>query len=432
MAEEANKTDKKKSDFSIRKLIYNDKYLIIISIVLAVVIWIATAMNLSPQTSKTISVPVTVDFTDSAAEQLGIKCYGDETVDVDVTVTCKKYLAKDISADDLNVYLQTNTVTTKGNAEVPIKVESNDSADFEVVSYYPTVYKAYFDVEDEKVMDINVNYTNNDFVADGYIMGEPLLSTTSVTVKGAKSYVSQVSKVVSTVNFINKINSSETVDLVLSAIDNYGSPVDYVSVETETENLTLTIPVFKSTVLDVSAALTGKPAGINASDFSISYSVNRINAGVLEEANIIKANVGNIDFSKLTVGDNEFKIKTSTLDSILVLDDIDEIIVKVNVPDSYSTETMGISADNVDISNIPKGYNVKVSRVNASDVTIVGNPSDLEDLSPSNVVLILDMATYKKEIKEGVQTFNVTASIENSDKCWVYGTYTVDVNITKE
>lgn len=45
----------KNGKFSIRKLIYNDKYLIIISIILAVIIWIVTSMNLSPETSKTIN-----------------------------------------------------------------------------------------------------------------------------------------------------------------------------------------------------------------------------------------------------------------------------------------------------------------------------------------------------------------------------------------
>lgn len=89
----------------------------------------------------------------------------------------QKYLARDISADDLKVQLQTNAVTSKGNYEVPITVSSvNENADFNISSYYPTVYKAYFDVEDEKTLDIDLTYTNDDFVADGYVMGETLLS----------------------------------------------------------------------------------------------------------------------------------------------------------------------------------------------------------------------------------------------------------------
>lgn len=53
---------RRKSKFSLRKLIYNDKYLIVLSVIAAVVIWIATSINLSPETTKSVTVPVTVDF----------------------------------------------------------------------------------------------------------------------------------------------------------------------------------------------------------------------------------------------------------------------------------------------------------------------------------------------------------------------------------
>ena len=45
-------SEKKKRKFSLRKLIYNDKYLIIISIVAAVCVWVATSINLSPDRSR--------------------------------------------------------------------------------------------------------------------------------------------------------------------------------------------------------------------------------------------------------------------------------------------------------------------------------------------------------------------------------------------
>ncbi len=94
MANTDNKNNKK---FSLRKLIYNDKYLIVFSIITAVIVWISTSMSFSPETTKTITVPVNVDFRQFCpADQLGIKCYGDTKIDVDVTVNCKKYLARDI------------------------------------------------------------------------------------------------------------------------------------------------------------------------------------------------------------------------------------------------------------------------------------------------------------------------------------------------
>lgn len=424
--------DNSKKKFSVRKLIYNDKYLIIISIVIAIIFWCVTSMSLSPETNKTISVPITVDFTDTAASQLGIKCYGAENVDVDVTISCKKYLAKDITADDINAYIQANTVTTTGNKEVPIKVEGRENGDFKVVSYYPTVYKAYFDVEEEKVMDIDVSYENKDFIEEGYVMGEALLSENNVTVKGPKSYVTTVDKVVSNIKFDEKIKETQTFDLKMNAVDSSGNAVDYVSIVSKNENVSLTIPVLKRTTLDVTSSYIGNPPKVNLSDFSISYSVNSVHAGVLEEADIKQANIGNIDFSHLTVGENEFVFDTNKMESFAVLDNINEIKATVTVPDTYKTTTLYVDGSNVEFSNLPNGYKAEIASLNSYSVTAVGLEDDLKGLTSSNVKLLIDMSSIKKKPKEGVSTFNITATLENNDTCWVYGEYKASVRVYKK
>lgn len=428
MAEKKNK----KRKFSIRKLIYNDKYLIIISIILAVIIWIVTSMNLSPETTKTITVSVPVDFSDSAAQQLGIKCFGEENVDVDVTISCKKYLAKDITADDLNVYLQTNVVTSSGNYDVPIKVDTYENADFKVTSYYPTTYKGYFDIEAEKVMDIDIKYSSDDFIEEGYTMGQPLLSENSVTVRGPRTYVSQVTSVSSTVNIENKLKSTTSMDLVLTALDSYGSKVNYISIETGSENLTITIPVLKEMELDVTANIVGKPSKLDISGFDISYSVNKVNAGVIDDADITEAVIGSIDFSKLKPGENKFTFNVESLDGFVILDNIDEIEVTVSVPSDYTQKTVSVNMSNVNVINIPDGYKASVTDISTSEVTIIGRESDLESISGSDISLVVDLSSVDKDsVKTGVQSYKITTAMGNSYPCWIYGDYSASVNITK-
>lgn len=86
--------ENKKRKFSLRKLIYNDKYLIIISIFAAVCVWVATSINLSPETTKKITVPVSIDFSGTLAEQLGIEYFGSRDISVEVTVSCKNILPR--------------------------------------------------------------------------------------------------------------------------------------------------------------------------------------------------------------------------------------------------------------------------------------------------------------------------------------------------
>lgn len=422
--------DRKK--FSLRKLIYNDKYLIIISILAAVVIWCATSMNLSPETTKTIPVSVPVDFSDSAAAQLGIKSFGDDAINVDVTISCKKYLAKDIDADDLNITLQTNEVTTKGNIEVPIRVSSNDNADFNIVSFYPTVYRAYFDVEDNKVMDIDIKYPDESFIEAGYVMGNTLLSESSVTVTGPKTYISRVKNVVANVSFDEVLSKTQTVDIRPIAVDEFGDRVEYVKIVAKNDTITLTVPVLKQTTLDVTSSFIGKPLKVDESKFNVRYSVNRVNAGVLEEAELKNANVGNIDFSQLNVGKNVFSFKTSDIDAFTVLDDIDSIDVTVTVPSSYKKKTFYVDGKNVDITNIPDGYKAEVASLSSFEAVVIGQPDDLATINAEDIRLFVDLSPIKDSFNKGLNKCTITATIENNDTCWVYGSYTTEIRIFNE
>lgn len=427
-----SKPKNEKSKFSMRKLIYNDKYLIIISVICAICIWIATSMNLSPETTKTISVPVTVDFSGSVTEELGIKCYGDESFNVDVTVKAKKYIAKDISSEDLNVQLQTNIVTTVGTHEVPISVSAGENADFSVESYYPSVYTAYFDVPEEEEMEIQLNYSTKDYIADGYVGGENLLNESSVIVSGPQTYVSRVSKVTADVAIKNKLKETATINIEPKAVDVYGNSVDYISLKYGSEKITLTIPVLKVEQLTPNVTITDAPTSVDLSKLSIDYSVKSIKAGVMEAAGIKAAELGEIKMSSLRVGENKFTFDTGQLDGITVLDDTDKVTVTVTVPSDYTSKDVDITASGVKLNNVPDGYTAKVVSLNADSVTVIGPEKAIDSVKSKNVIVSCDLTTKKgSSVQTGNHQYKLTVVVSGVDGVWIYGTYTANVNITK-
>lgn len=427
-----SKPKNEKSKFSMRKLIYNDKYLIIISVICAICIWIATSMNLSPETTKTISVPVTVDFSGSVTEELGIKCYGDESFNVDVTVKAKKYIAKDISSEDLNVQLQTNIVTTVGTHEVPISVSAGENADFSVESYYPSVYTAYFDVPEEEEMEIQLNYSTKDYIADGYVGGENLLNESSVIVSGPQTYVSRVSKVTADVAIKNKLKETATINIEPKAVDIYGNSVDYISLKYGSEKITLTIPVLKVEQLTPNVTITDAPTSVDLSKLSIDYSVKSIKAGVMEAAGIKAAELGEIKMSSLRVGENKFTFDTGQLDGITVLDDTDKVTVTVTVPSDYTSKDVDITASGVKLNNVPDGYTAKVVSLNADSVTVIGPEKAIDSVKSKNVIVSCDLTTKKgSTVQTGNHQYKLTVVVSGVDGVWIYGTYTANVSITK-
>ena len=252
------KTNKKK--FSIRKLVYNDKYLIVCSIIAAIIIWIITSMNLSPETTKQINVPVTIDFSGTLAEQLGIEYYGNKEITVEATISCKKYLAKDINENDLVATLQTSTVTSTGYLSVPITVTPSDAAaEFTIERYYPTSAQGYFDVAQNVSMPVDINFVNSNFTADGYVAGDTTFNQNSVILSGPKDYISNVKSVVADVTLENDLTESQIVNLEPKALDSNGNEVRYITITVPEgeSSVVATIPILKVQLLKPSVSFVG-------------------------------------------------------------------------------------------------------------------------------------------------------------------------------
>ncbi len=418
----------KKSKFSIRKLVYNDKYLIICSVLAAVVIWIATSINLAPETTKKITVPVSVDFSGTLAEQLGIQYYDSKDITVEVTVSCKKYLAKDISADDFNAYLQISTVTSTGYHSVPIIVQAADGAEFNVKSYYPTSAEGYYDVAEERTFPVDLNFVNTDFTADGYVSGTATLNTDQVTVKGPKTYVDQISTVYADIELPNGLTQSQTVDLNLIAADAKGNKIDYITIDTA---VTANIPVLKVETLQPKVNFVNAPADVE-SLVDIDYSVSSVQAGVIDSAGITDLTVGDIDFSKVKQGENEFTFDLTDISGVLVLDGSNEITVTVTVPNNFESKTVSLSRSDI-IINSPEGYTSTAVSLTKSHITLIGSADSIDKINKESIIASCDLSSQQGSatVSEGASLQTITFSVKDYNDVWVYGTYTVNVSTVK-
>ena len=418
----------KMSKFSIRKLVYNDKYLIICSVLAAVVIWIATSINLAPETTKKITVPVSVDFSGTLAEQLGIQYYDSKDITVEVTVSCKKYLAKDISADDFNAYLQISTVTSTGYHSVPIIVQAADGAEFSVKSYYPTSAEGYYDVAEERTFPVDLNFVNTDFTADGYVSGTATLNTDQVTVKGPKTYVDQISTVYADIELQNGLTQSQTVDLNLIAADAKGNKIDYITIDTA---VTANIPVLKVETLQPKVNFVNAPADVE-SLVDIDYSVSSVQAGVIDSAGITDLTVGDIDFSKVKQGENEFTFDLTDISGVLVLDGSNEITVTVTVPNNFESKTVSLSRSDI-IINSPEGYTSTAVSLTKSHITLIGSADSIDKINKESIIASCDLSSQQGSatVSEGASLQTITFSVKDYNDVWVYGTYTVNVSTVK-
>ena len=416
---------------SVKKLIFNDRYLIIVSLVLAVIVWIVTSLNIGDVESKTIKINAPIKLGDEMSEQLSMQYYSlQDTIEINVTFSGAKYVIGQVDENDFNVVFDTSAVNRTGEQSIPILVTNNSKLDFTVTGTYPSSIEAFFDVNMTKTFDVDIDYDENN-AADGYVFGEPVLSEDKVLVSGPKTYVDQISKAFLTVDFGDSKDLTEPFKSE-SAIEFEGIGVEsnYLTVTSRTDtespisNISYTIPVLKKVTLPVSVDLEDAPEGIDEGLITINYSQDSIEAGVLDSADISKAVIGRINFSKIGTGKNTFDFDVTNLKGITVLDEeLKTITATVNVSSSYEYKTISIRRSDVVVEGLSGSQKANVRNLSRYYITVVA-PKKVST-STLEIELKVDVSEKSEDNK-----YPLSITVLNNDNVWVFSNYTATVDIS--
>lgn len=423
--------NKKSGNFSLRRLIYNDKYLIIFSLVLAILVWISTSLSIGTDELKTISVNVPIKLADEVSDQLGMQYYSiKDNININVTIKGAKYVIGQVDENDLSINFDTSSVSRTGEQTIPILVNNaNKSLDFSVESVYPSSIQGYFDVDETRTFDVDVFY-DKDNVADGYILGDPILSEDKIQVSGPKTYIDRVEGVSLQVNFGEKVKITDLfktdcdIEIDGSNIENsYLTVASRSDPDTPIKTISVSIPVLKVVNLPVSVDLEDIPSGIDEDSIDINYSQSTINAGVLDSADVKSAVIGRIDFNELRAGKNEFEFDVTGLQGITLLEqDLKTIKVEVRINGNYKTQTVYPSRQDVHIEGVEDGYEANVVSLEKYSIPVV-LPYD-DSVRMSDIEIKCDVSERKEDNK-----YPLVITIKNNSRAWIYGTYNATVEI---
>ena len=416
---------------SIKKLIFNDRYLIIVSLVLAVIVWIITSLNIGDVESKTIKIQAPIKLGDEMSEQLSMQYYSlQDSIDINVTFSGAKYVIGQVDENDFKVVFDTSAVNRTGEQSIPILVTNNSNLDFTVTGTYPSSIDAYFDVNMTKSFDVEVDFDENN-VAEGYVFGFPVLSEDKVIVSGPKTYVDQIERAFLTVDFGENTALTEPYKAESNIeFEGIGVESNYLTItsRTDTNNpitaVSYTIPVLKKVTLPVSVDLEDAPEGIDEGSITINYSKDSIEAGVLDSADISKAVIGTINFSKIGTGKNTFDFDVTNLKGITPLDEnLSTITATVNVSSSYEYKSISIKRSDIVVEGLSEKESANVTNLSRYHITVVA--PKVVQTSSLELELKVDVSERKDDNK-----YPITVSVLNNDNVWVFSTYTATIDIS--
>ena len=424
---------------NLRGLFSNTKFLIFFSVILAFIFWMVVALEYTPVIQTTVkNVPVVVNLDGTTAERLGLRCYGETDLKVDITVEGKRYDVggKKISANDFVVEAETVYVDSAGEKALAVKVmPKNSDAEFEIIKLSADYINVFFDREITKEVTLETELSSSAeyIAAEGYMFYEDeIIAKRTVKLTGPKTQIDKINVATLNLNTGSGLTKSTT---VYGSVD-FGSlssdEVKYISVDGKHLNevsIAAEIPIYKIEVLKTAVEFSNSSV-----DDSIGYTISpsEVKVAVLQDdsTTISEVVVGTIDLAQVP-SQSYFEFSASKLDSdIKLLDDIVTFRVKLDLPDTIVSERLSISNNNIVIQNATgsESYSLDYD-FDLDAITVCYADGSVKSINPRSIEGTIDLSN----VKVGTTGTKLPVKFEvfSDEAAWVSGTYYATVKSVK-
>jgi hypothetical protein len=332
-------TKKEQTVKAFNNLINNNKFVLLVSLVIAFFIWVAVAMYASPEESYTIyNIPITVNTENSLVSQKGYKNFWQSDEAIDVTVTGPRYLITSLTPDDIIVSANLNTVDSSGVSQLALRVGlRQESQDITISQQSKTHVDIYFDAELEKEVTIYLDKSVfEDNIAEGFQMNSAELPVTTVKITGPATEVNKVIRAeAAPVLPEDLLFETATIPLDISLQGNSASETvsinQYVK-HVDQQEYFVKVNIDRIAELTPSVEFTGEKTG----DVTVSFNTETIIAKIDTESGFEgeELPIMTIDYASLKEGNNKFTVKSNEIElpeGVKIPEEEFEFVVTINL-----------------------------------------------------------------------------------------------------
>lgn len=410
----------------IRNIFASRIFYIIFSILASVTIWLYVSYIENPDITVTVRGVKVEVLNQEYVTDHGLVITAIDADTVTLKFTGRRNIVTQLSNKNIAASIDLSEINTKGVYQLDYVVIY--PLDINPATFTTTKSSAYIavTVDDLAKKEIPVRGSFDGGVAEGY-QAEPIeLTPSTITVSGPQ-------EVLATIAYawvpVHRENISKTVEeeLPFTLMDENGHEILSDKLTFSQDSIKVVIPVVMIKEIPLVVNLT-PGAGANSTNAICTVTPSTISvsgdAETLNELNQIV--LGTIDLSRFLQSTTEdFQIvlpnNTTNLTGLTT--------AKVTV-DITGLDSVHLSADNIQVTNITAGYSADVI-TKSLDIVLRGQADELEKVSPSNIRIIVDLTEYK----ETIGTFSVMAKVNiDGDMITVgpIGEYKVTVTLTKD
>lgn len=419
----------KKSKISLGKLFYNNKFVVVISIVLSFALWIKLSTDSSEISSMTITdIPITVNLSDSAKDS-GLTVFGAQDMKAQVTVTGNRLVLGQLSKKDVQVVaLQApSVINTTGTYTLELTPKKNSLlSDY---AFSSNISPNFVTVMVDRYKEVNFDVKENiKYSADPNRFIEPVsLSQSSISISGPESRILEIAKVVVEGKINGTIKNTTTLSNITPTLyDASGNKLSSANMKFSVDTIDATVNVLERKKVKAVPEITGVPNGYNINS-KVSVSPSQIEIAGTEDVlkPLEEVKLTAIDLSKVNPKNNKFDL------NILIPTGCKNLSNSETAKLTFDMDGMGtkkIVVDKVSFLNVGEGKTAS-SRTSNISVEIVGPTSHLKNLTNDDVTVQVDLKDKADFV--GQAEMPATVKVRDGLGCWGFGEHKVNVIVSK-
>ena len=414
----------------------------ILSVLFAVILWLAVNNYDNPDITLTFRVPVS-----TTEEQVLINMGKAYTIDPDtsvaiISVTGPRKTVDDFQTSDFKATADLSQLSgyEDGVQTTDIVVEASNTTVQEKIDKDKCEVKLSKLVggkEQQLRVTLEPRTDEQTYVvgettgtpADGYAIGDIFVSPNLIKVSGPMSVVSQIDKIAAPVN-VDNLTADCSVDASLVMYDAAGNVIEDSKITLTPNVVTVNVQILGTKTVPVECGITGTPAE-GYVFVELEYAPKEV---VIKGSPFVLNNIDKITIPADTINltgatadvENSIDITPYLADAgvSLVNPEENKIAIKA-VVEKLETKQLELPVSALTVENLSDNYEVTYGAT-AVPVTVRGRSRDISALTASHLKGTINL----RNLQPG--TYNVIVEIELDEKCEVLGELTVQVTIAEK
>lgn len=435
-----------KRKISLSRLLHNDKLMMLVSLLLAILVWALVVFGPSNTQEHVISgVPISVTLNDYAGQTLNLQITEGANATATVKVRGLRSIVSRLSAADITVTADTGNVIKEGTYTLPLRATSNGDYTIQSVvgpdGHNDTVTiscdvwrEAFFPVTVE-MPKLSVTDKEN-YQIGTPVIGNGVLTDGQIALSGPRSDINRIDNIAAVISDEKAISESTVFTALLEARDASGETIDSITfANAEDGMVSVTVPVLIYREAELSPTVLNVPAAYANTPNIVTVSPTKLELwGVPSEIDDYIASVQQsltVDFDYLKQDALTQTISLEASEAIRPVNGEEKLTLKVNLS-GITTRTFEVALNeaNFAASELPEGYKVSTKQTKVS-VTLCGPARSLNSIKASQIRLTAAMP----QATAGLQTVKARVSVPSNGNVWaIYeeGSAGVDLLVSAE